>query len=79
MPKPRMKQLYDHLLPPPLPPPWCAEDAAKISEHLIKRHHARKWQVEYLLAMLNESYIVSLPRLKRDTSDVSDRSPQRLC
>jgi hypothetical protein len=50
----------------------------KISDHLSKKHHARKWQIQYLLAMLNESYIVKLPRLKRDKSDVTNRSPERL-
>jgi hypothetical protein len=71
-------QLYNHLPPPPRPPQWCAQDVERISDHLTKKHNARKWQVEYLLAMLNENYTVSLPRLKRVRSDLTERSPQRL-
>jgi hypothetical protein len=38
----------------------------------------KKWQVDYLLGMLHERYIVSLPRLRRDTAELCNTSPQRL-
>jgi hypothetical protein len=78
MPKPRLKKQYNHLPPPPHFPSWCAYDAVEISSHLFQKHHARKWQVEYLFAMFNESYLLRLPRLKRDKSQAFDTSPEHL-
>jgi hypothetical protein len=65
-------------LPPPPSPQWCANQATRITTHLMRDHKEKKWLVQYLLRMLNEGYIVSLPRLKRDTNHISDRSPWKL-
>jgi hypothetical protein len=46
-----------------------------VSSHLIKKHNARKWQVDYLVGMLHELYLLSLPRLKRDKTPLCDSSP----
>jgi hypothetical protein len=78
MPKARVRAGFDHLPPPPSAPTWCADEAVQIASHLKIKHRARNWQIEYLLGMLNESYIVKLPRLKRDRSTLFDRSPQQL-
>jgi hypothetical protein len=78
MSKPRVRASFDHLLAPPRAPTWCAHEAIQIASHLRSKHKARNWQIEYLLGMLNESYIVRLPRLKRDRSALFDRSPQQL-
>jgi hypothetical protein len=78
MPKLRVQSSYNHLPPPPLPPTWCAYEAVEIAHHLASKHRARKWQVEYLLGMLDECYIVKLPRLKRDRNQIYERSPQHL-
>jgi hypothetical protein len=78
MPKARVRAGFDHLPPPPSAPTWCADEAVQIASHLKIKHRARNWQIEYLLGMLNESYIVKLPRLKRDRSTLFDRSLQQL-
>ena len=43
----------------------------------MKEHKTLKWQVLYLLGMLRESYLLCLPRLKKDWSAVGDTSLQR--
>lgn len=78
MPKTRVRASYNHLPPPLYAPTWWKYKAVEIATHLKSKHRARNWQVEYLLGMLNESYIVRLPRLKKDKSDLFDRSPQQL-
>jgi hypothetical protein len=78
MPKAKVRAAYNHLPPPPCAPSWYAYEAVEIASHLKNKHKARNWQVYYLLGMLNESYIVRLPRLKRDGSKLFDRSPQQL-
>jgi hypothetical protein len=78
MPKPRVREHYTYLPPPPPMPQWCANEAAEIASHLTRKHRARKWQLEYLLGMLHERYLVSLPRLKRDTTEIYNTSPQQL-
>jgi hypothetical protein len=70
-----VRAAYNHLPPHPCAPSWCAYEAVEITSHLKNKHKARNWQVDYLLGMLNESYIVRLPRLKRDGSKLFDRSP----
>jgi hypothetical protein len=68
MGKHRVQMQYLNLPPPPRPPSWCASEVGRIVTHLIRKHNARKWQVQYLTGMLNESYLLQLPRLKRDKS-----------
>jgi hypothetical protein len=53
-------------------------DGAIIAAHLIRKQNAHKWQVDYLLGMLDESYLLSLPRLKKDISLACDTSPDWL-
>jgi hypothetical protein len=78
MAKVRIKINYNHLPPPPCVPSWCTYKAVEIAPHLTSKHKARKWQVEYLLGMLNESYIVKLPCLKKYRSNLFDKFPQQL-
>jgi hypothetical protein len=49
-----------------------------IAAHLLRKHKARKWQVKYLVGMLIESYLLSLPRLKKYTTEEGDFSPKHL-
>jgi hypothetical protein len=79
MPKPKAKKHYTHLPPPPRSPTWYIDEAATIAAHNLQDYKAKKWQVEYMLGMLHESYICILPRLKKDKSDMYDRSPKQLC
>jgi hypothetical protein len=78
MAKHRIQNHYRHLPFPRPPPTWCAPEEEIIASHLLKDHKAKKWQVVYLTSMLSESYISSLPRLKRDSSGIGDSSPERL-
>jgi hypothetical protein len=78
MAKHRIQNHYRHLPFPRPPPTWCAPEAEIIASHLLRDHEAKKWQVVYLTSMLSESYILSLPRLKRDNSGIGDSSPERL-
>jgi hypothetical protein len=74
----RVKKQYINLPPPPRTPNRCAYEAGAIVAYLVRKHNARKWQVHYLIGMLHESYLLSLPRLKKDKSAIGDTSPQRL-
>lgn len=74
----RIKLRDLNLPPPPCCPAWCESGAAEIVDHLVKKHNAEPWQVKYVIGFLNESYILSLPRLRYDTHDQSDTSPKRL-
>jgi hypothetical protein len=78
MHKPRLKKHYNSLPPPPRFPAWCAYEAVAIAGHLKRNHNAKSWQLDYLLGMLDGRYIVSLPRLKRDKTELCNRSPQHL-
>jgi hypothetical protein len=78
MPKGRLKKSYTSLPPPPRFPAWCAYQAAAIAAHLKRKQNAKPWHVDYLLGMLDERYLLSLPRLKRDKSELCDTSPNRL-
>jgi hypothetical protein len=49
-----------------------------IAAHLIRKQHAKKWQVHYLFGMLHERYLMNLPRLKRDKNEWCDTSSLRL-
>lgn len=49
-----------------------------ISSHLVKKHNAKDWQVYYLIGMLYEWYILSLPCLKKDRIAYCDTFPQKL-
>jgi hypothetical protein len=49
-----------------------------IAQHLVKKQNAQKWQVDYLTGMLHESYLLSLPQLKKDKSSYGDTSLDRL-
>jgi hypothetical protein len=75
MPRHRVAKHYINLPPPPHTPNWCAYEAGMITQHLVRKHNAHKWQVHYLLGMLHESYLLSLPRLKTDSSPLCDSSP----
>jgi hypothetical protein len=66
MPKCRIKKYYLDLPPPPRSPSWCAYEVGMIAAHLIRKHHAKKWQVHYLLGMLHKRYLVNLARLRKD-------------
>ena len=79
MPKSRVRSGYNHLPLPLLTPTWCTYEAVEIAHHVVSKHKARKWQVKYLLGMLDECYIVKLPHLERDRSQIYERSPQHLC
>jgi hypothetical protein len=61
-----------------LPSQRCTEEACLIASHLQTKHNAKQWQVKLLLGMLDEHYILSLPRLKRDTAAADDTSPTHL-
>jgi hypothetical protein len=78
MPKFRTKKHYTSLPLPPCSPNWCAFEAGMIAAQLIRKHHAKKWQVHYLLGMLHERYLVSLPRLKKDKTVWCNTSSLRL-
>ena len=79
MPKAKVRATYNHLPSLPCAPNWCAYEDVEIASHLKSKHTSRNWQVDYLLGMLNESYIVRLPCLKRDGSKLFDRFLQQLC
>jgi hypothetical protein len=74
MAKHKSKKGYTHLPLSPRSPNWCAFEAIAIVAHLIRKQHAKKWQVDYLLGMLHERFIVSLPRLRRDKTKLCDTS-----
>jgi hypothetical protein len=74
----RVRKQYINLPPPPRTPNWCDYEAGMIGKQLVRQHNAHKWQVHYLIGMLHESYLLSLPRLKKDTSSYGDSSPTRL-
>jgi hypothetical protein len=74
----RVKRKFINLPPPPRTPNWCAYEAGAITAHLVRKQNAREWQVDYLIGMLHKWYLLSLPRLKKDTSAVGDTSPHRL-
>jgi hypothetical protein len=78
MPQHIWKKQYVNLPPLPRHPSWCAYDTTIIAAHLIRKQNVQKWQVDYILGMLDESYLLSLPRLKTYDSPVGDRSPQCL-
>lgn len=63
--------------PPPCPT-WCLNDVNALVDHLVNKQGAKPWQVQFIIGCLNESFILSLPRLEKDTRDYNDTSPQRL-
>lgn len=76
MPRRGIRKL--NLPPPPPSPPWCISHTAQIIDHLVQKHRAQTWQVEHIVGCLNESYLLSLPKLRNDTHDHHDTSPKRL-
>ena len=53
----------------PLSPPypeWCAIEVEIIPAYLYNSHYTKKWQVDFIVGMLTESYLVNLPTLKKD-------------
>ena len=66
---PIIKATYD--LPPlPIANSWCIKEATEIALHLKEAHGARKWHIDCMVGMFDESYLISLPRLQIDTSEL---------
>lgn len=66
-------------LPPPIDcPPWCVEESATIAFDMRNNHDAKKAEIAYILSLLNEKYVFSLPQLAKDTHDPNDFSPKHL-
>lgn len=74
---PRFRAHVD--LPAPIPcPRWCAEESATIAVEMKTKHGATKKQIPYILSLLNNKYVCSLPRLAKDTGHRTDFSPEHL-
>lgn len=63
---------------PPRFPSWSASEADFIITYLREKHGAKKWQIDYIVGLLSESYLVELPKLQGDIRDSCDRSPEHL-
>jgi hypothetical protein len=72
------KDDFDHLPPPPVVPSWCAGEAPIIRTHFITQQRAHAWQIDYILRMLSEGYLCSLPTLRKDNREKSDSFPNHL-
>jgi hypothetical protein len=73
-----MQKQYINLPPAPCHPNLFAYNTNNIAIHLIKKKNAHKSQVYYLLGMLDKSYLLTLPWLKKDYNLLGDTSPQQL-
>lgn len=67
---PTTKATYD-LQPLPIAS-WCMKEATKIALHLKESHGARKWAIDSMIGILDESYLLSLLRLPIDKFNLDD-------
>jgi len=74
------KRDFNHLPYPRPSPSWCAREVGVIAAHLLTQQRARQWQIQYMLPMLDENYLMSLPKLQKDTTKAFyfDWSPKNL-
>lgn len=64
--------------PPPHCPTWCRAKIALISSHQRKDHRATQLQIEYIILLLTERYIMQLSYLPYHKCDAEDKRPPHL-